>query len=77
MISYLITYFIIGFVWSFLLMIMHDTFDYNEDSIPTEELEEFRKVKEPYTLVQLGYITITWPFWVLLFLRVWLFNETK
>ena len=56
---------------------MHDTFDYNEDSIPTEELEEFRKVKEPYTLVQLGYITLSWPFWVLLFIRVWLFNETK
>lgn len=77
MISYLITYFIIGFVWSFLLMLIHDTFDYGEDCIPAEELEEFRKAKEPYTLAQLCYITITWPFWILLFVRIWLFNETK
>lgn len=66
--QYIYIYAIIGLMWSFFLAVIHDNL--RKDS-------EIELATEDYTPLELFIITITWPYWLVFFLKVVLGKETK
>jgi len=76
MINLILTYLFVGLVWSFIMKVVHDfTPDLPDDLIPNKQ--EYDKTMEPYKISELFYIMLTWPYWIILFIRIVVFNETK
>jgi hypothetical protein len=78
MTSYISTYFIIGFLWSFFMKVIHDFLPHiNLDDLTKKEKEEYKKATEEYTIGQLIYIVITWPIWIYFFIKEFIFRRLK
>jgi len=76
--SYLLTYFIIGFFWSFFMKIIHDFLPHtNLDDLTKKEKEEYSRASEEYTIGQLVYIIITWPIWLYFLVKEFVIRRLK
>jgi hypothetical protein len=58
------------------MKVIHDFTPDLPDDLISNKLE-YEKAMEPYNLLELIYIIITWPYWIIIFIRIFIFNETK